>query len=107
MDRILKSRESLRRRLDAENLDALLISSATNVTYLTGFTGDSSVLLLGRQGDVILSDFRFTTQIAQECPGLEASIRPKAKNDGSGGCSPSEIAWRQTAGLRVCRAHRG
>lgn len=79
MDRDLQRRESLRQRLDAANLDALLISSATNVAYLTGFTGDSSVLLLGRQGDVILSDFRFTTQLAQECPGLEAYIRPSTQ----------------------------
>ena len=76
MERILNRRECLRRNLDAADLDALLVSSPTNVAYLTGFTGDSSVLLLGRQRDLILSDGRFTTQLEQECPGLEAYIRP-------------------------------
>lgn len=76
MDRILQRRESLRQNLRAGNLDALLVSSPTNVSYLTGFTGDSSVLLVGVQNDLILSDGRFTTQLHQECPGLEARIRP-------------------------------
>ncbi|MGC8640652.1 MAG: M24 family metallopeptidase [Isosphaeraceae bacterium] len=79
MDRILNRRERLRRNFAAANLDALLVSSETNVSYLTGFSGDSSVLLVGRQRDVILSDFRFTTQIAQECPGLESYIRPSTQ----------------------------
>ena len=76
MDRILQRRESLRQNLTAGDLDALLVSSPTNVSYLTGFTGDSSVLLVGRQNDLILSDGRFTTQLQQECPGLETCIRP-------------------------------
>jgi Xaa-Pro aminopeptidase len=79
MDRIVKRRECLRQKLDASNLDALVVSSATNVAYLTGFTGDSSVVLLGRERDLILSDFRFTTQISQECPGLEVYIRPSTQ----------------------------
>lgn len=79
MERGARRRESLRGRLEALNLDALLVSSETNVAYLTGFTGDSSTLLVGRDRDVILSDFRYTTQIAQECPGLEAYIRPSTQ----------------------------
>ncbi|QEH38303.1 putative peptidase [Aquisphaera giovannonii] len=78
MERIPRRRESLRRKLAEGDLDALLVTSETNVSYLSGFTGDSSVMLLGRDGDgdVILSDGRFTTQIEQECPGLTAIIRP-------------------------------
>jgi Xaa-Pro aminopeptidase len=80
MDRILLRRENLRARLAAENLDALLVVHPTNVSYLTGFTGDSSLLLAGRDRDVILSDGRFTTQLEQECPGLEAVIRPATQS---------------------------
>ena len=75
MDRILNRRERLRHKLKGEDLSAVLISSATNVSYLTGFSGDSSVLLVARDRDVILSDGRFTTQLEQECQGLEARIR--------------------------------
>jgi Xaa-Pro aminopeptidase len=75
MDRNFKRRETLRQGLKEQELDALLVSSATNVSYSTGFTGDSSVLFLGRERDVVLSDGRFATQLEQECPGLEAYIR--------------------------------
>jgi Xaa-Pro aminopeptidase len=53
-----------------------LVTNYTNVTYLTGFTGDDSYLLLFGKHEVIVSDPRYTTQLEQECPGLEASIRP-------------------------------
>ena len=56
-----------------------MVSSATNVAYLTGFTGDSSVLLVSRERELLISDGRFTTQIEQECPGLEAYIRPSTQ----------------------------
>ena len=51
------------------------MNAPTNVSYLTGFSGDSSVLVVGRERDLIVSDGRFTTQLAQECPDLEAHIR--------------------------------
>jgi Xaa-Pro aminopeptidase len=68
-------RQKLRRQLKEEGLDALLVTNFTNVTYLTGFTGDDSYLLVTRQGDVLISDQRYTTQLEEECPGLELSIR--------------------------------
>ena len=55
--------------LREEGLDALLISNPVNVTYLTGFSGDSSYLVLGANRSLLVSDARFTTQIAEECPG--------------------------------------
>src|SRR5262249_30785025 len=45
-------------------------------TYLTGFTGESSFLVLGRDRVVLVSDRRFTEQILEECPGLDAVVRP-------------------------------
>ena len=79
MNRISLRKENLRHNLRTDDLDGLLISSATNVAYLTGFTGESSALLLSRDRDLIISDGRFTTQIEQECPGLEAYIRPSTQ----------------------------
>ena len=75
MERFVKRRERLRAALRSDDVDAFLVSSSTNVSYLTGFTGDASVLVLSREGDRIISDGRFTTQIEQECPGLDAEIR--------------------------------
>lgn len=50
------------------NVDGYLISSETNVTYLTGFTGDSSRLLVTPNGCVFITDGRYTEQAAMECP---------------------------------------
>ncbi|MCS6852231.1 MAG: Xaa-Pro peptidase family protein [Gemmataceae bacterium] len=69
-------RQRLLEALAAEDLDALLVSHPVNVTYLTGFTGESSHLILGRQRTLLVSDGRFTQQLAEECPDLEVRIRP-------------------------------
>ncbi|WP_165066692.1 M24 family metallopeptidase [Paludisphaera rhizosphaerae] len=80
MDRILRRRDALRAELASQDVAALLVVDPSNVAYLTGFTGDSSYLLVGRDGrDMVLSDGRFTTQLEQECPGLEAYIRPNVQ----------------------------
>lgn len=69
-------RDRLLATLEADGLDGLLVSSETNVGYLTDFSGDSSTLLLTPDRAIVVSDGRFTTQLAQECPGLETQIRP-------------------------------
>lgn len=74
-DRHLGRRDKLRRALKKSGADAILVTNFTNVTYLTGFTGDDSYLLVRLDGDVILSDFRYTTQLEEECPGLDMQIR--------------------------------
>ena len=68
-------RLSLTRRLRPLGLDALLVSNPVNVTYLTGFSGDSSVLVLTRDRALLVSDPRYTGQIADECPGLATDPR--------------------------------
>src|SRR6476620_11698345 len=75
MDRFHSRRETLRSTWTVAEIDAVLVSAPSNVNYLTGFSGDSSVLLVGRDRDLIISDGRFTKQLEQECPGLEARIR--------------------------------
>ena len=56
-------------------VDAFLVTNETNVSWLTGFTGDSSWLLLTAKKCLLVSDSRYETQIAEECPGLEMFIR--------------------------------
>ncbi len=76
MDYYASRRERLRRLVRKSEADALLVTSFTNVTYLTGFTGDDSYLLVRGDGEVLLSDPRYTTQLEEECPGLDLLIRP-------------------------------
>jgi Xaa-Pro aminopeptidase len=69
-------RDRLRKAFRKAGIDALLVTDFTNVTYLTGFTGDDSYLLVRRDGEIILSDPRYTTQLGEECPGVDLDIRP-------------------------------
>src|SRR3989442_13600460 len=75
MDHHARRREQLARQLAGEGLDALLVTSPVNVTYLTGFSGDSSLVVLTRDRALLISDPRYTGQIADECPDLETHIR--------------------------------
>jgi Xaa-Pro aminopeptidase len=75
MNRSAQRCENLARTLEAARADALLVLSAANVRYLTGFTGEDATFLLTRDRPILLSDGRFTTQLAQECPGLEVHVR--------------------------------
>lgn len=63
------------RALKQAGADALLVTNFTNVTYLTGFTGDDSYLLLAPNVAIVLSDSRYTTQLEEECPDLQLAIR--------------------------------
>jgi Xaa-Pro aminopeptidase len=77
-------RDQLRQQLRDKSLDALLVTEERNVTYLTGFTGDSSFLIIGqgpaarsigRRGELLLTDHRYTEQLETECPGLDLAVR--------------------------------
>ncbi len=73
-DRINKLRRQLRR----DGCGSLLVTNFVNVTYLTGFTGDDSYLLVTPQHAVLVTDARYTTQLAEECPDLELVVRSPA-----------------------------
>jgi Xaa-Pro aminopeptidase len=66
---------ALRRRLDevsAETpVDAVLITSAPNRRYLSGFTGSAGQLLITADAALLLTDFRYVEQAGQEAPDFE------------------------------------
>lgn len=70
-----RRRNKLRRWLRKQSAEALLVTNFSNVSYLTGFTGDDSYLLVRSDGDVLISDSRYTEQLSEECPGLDVHIR--------------------------------
>jgi Xaa-Pro aminopeptidase len=75
MTRFAQRRQRLARVVKKAGADAMLVTNFTNVTYLTGFTGDDSYLLVGDGVEVMLSDPRYTQQIGEECPGLDLQLR--------------------------------
>lgn len=79
MDYPAQRRQKLASLLEKDAVEAYLIHQPVNVSYLTGFTGDSSWLVVGRDRCLLVSDARFTEQIGQECPHLEVIIRPPSR----------------------------
>ena len=79
MDYLTQRRQTLVRNLKKDNADAILVTNPTNVTYLTGFTGDSSYLVATGKHFVLVTDARFEAQAKEECPGLDAHVRPHDK----------------------------
>ena len=74
-DRYASRRDALLAALRQTEADALLVTDERNVRYLTGFTGDATYLFLSPTATRLVSDSRFETQIAEECPGLDAHVR--------------------------------
>ncbi|WP_153558946.1 M24 family metallopeptidase [Roseimaritima sediminicola] len=68
-------RQRLRTQLETTDAEALLVTHDINVRYLTGFTGDSTYLLMHRDGTLLLSDRRYETQLQQQCEEIPAMVR--------------------------------
>ncbi|MBN1437476.1 MAG: aminopeptidase P family protein [Sedimentisphaerales bacterium] len=64
-----------RRAMAQNQIDALIVVDPLNVRYLTGFSGDSSILVLTPNRKTLVTDSRFTEQLRQECPGLPIKVR--------------------------------
>src|SRR5689334_25282301 len=56
----------LRASLADSGLDALLVSALPNVRYLTGFSGSSALVLVTADACLLLTDFRYATQVKHE-----------------------------------------
>jgi Xaa-Pro aminopeptidase len=75
MPHFQERREALRRLLSRSSVTNLLVTDELNVTYLTGFTGDSSYLLVSNDRELLITDGRYTQQLSEECPSLELAVR--------------------------------
>ncbi len=73
---LAKREAKLTRFVKQAGADAILVTNFTNVSYLTGFSGDDSFLLVSRKKTILLTDARYTIQLGEECPSLDLAIRP-------------------------------
>lgn len=60
--------------LSDRKLDALLVSGAPNIRYLSGFTGDNGSLLITPERAILFTDPRFEIQAAEESPSCRIHI---------------------------------
>src|SRR5687767_9139584 len=65
MDRVEKARQLF----ENFDIDALLVTSSSNRFYLSGFKGSSGVLLITRNDAILVTDFRYKTQAAEQAQG--------------------------------------
>ncbi|MCC9604822.1 Xaa-Pro peptidase family protein [Blastopirellula sp. JC732] len=79
-DRFAARRNKLRRLVKKSGASAILVTNVSNVTYLTGFTGHDSYLLVSADTEVLLSDPRYSQQVEEQCPGLELASRAPGKS---------------------------
>ena len=63
--------------LEAEGLDALLVTSRPNIRYLSGFSGSAGLALATGNTLLVLTDFRYDEQARQEC-GAVARVEIEA-----------------------------
>src|SRR3990167_6262466 len=74
MNRRLKN---LFRSFDRAGIDALLVSSWPNVTYLSGFNSIESWILVSPKGLYFITDSRYEEQAKKEAPGFHVILRDK------------------------------
>ena len=80
--------------------DALLVTHAADIRYLSGFTGSSGALALAAGRAALFTDGRYRTQAREECPGLRVVI-------GNGSAAVRAVEWLLPAGVRRCAFDAG
>jgi Xaa-Pro aminopeptidase len=73
-------RRRVAKELQRRGLDCLLVSHPANWYYLTGFTGDSGVLIVGARKTTLITDGRFTIQAGEESPGIQLELQKGSLN---------------------------
>ena len=64
----------LRQKVDALDIDALLVTDLTNVRYLTGFSGSNGQVLVTASNAYFFSDGRYAARAADLVQGAEIEI---------------------------------
>lgn len=61
-------------RSQLQQFSVLLVSSLTNIRYLTGFTGSAGMLAVGPERAVLVTDGRYETQAAEQLSACGAPV---------------------------------
>ena len=78
--RVKKARKMLAER----GLDTLIVTGGADVSYLSGFTGDDSWLVLAGKNVWLVTDSRYTLQAEKECRGCKIYERKGAMTEAIG-----------------------
>jgi Xaa-Pro aminopeptidase len=67
--------DRLRRGFEGADVDGLVVTSLTNIRYLTGFTGSAGLLLVLAGDAVLVTDGRYATQSAEQLAAAGVAAR--------------------------------
>src|SRR6266545_4370129 len=87
-DRRRERHEALARLLEADGLDALLVTSRPNIRYLTGFGGSAGVVVATHADLLLVTDFRYDEQARLEAGGRAGGAAAGAQRPGRGRGDP-------------------
>ena len=83
---------NLYEKISAEEVDALLVTKVANVTYFSGFRGDSSALFVGKNFRELVTDGRYIEQaktqaknfsVVEQAEGLYKKLVEEIKSSGT------------------------
>jgi Xaa-Pro aminopeptidase len=105
-------RRNVVRELKRRGLDCLLVTHPANWYYLTGFAGDSGILVVAPGRTTLITDGRFTTQAKEEAPDIRLELQKgsayasaglwlKQQNIGRAGYDPEQWTVAQLKALRI------
>lgn len=70
--------QKLLQKFNELGTEAILLSSAYNRRYISGFTGSSAYLYISPSRQILLTDFRYITQATAQCPDFQVVDYRKA-----------------------------
>ena len=82
----------IRQTLETLSLDALIVTNATNIRYLTNHVGSAGMLVIARDAVHLLVDFRYVESVRllqdspEACPGLRVWDVPASYDEALLGC---------------------
>jgi len=63
--------KKLRKQLDEEQLDAIMVTDPANRRYLSGFTGSAGTLIISSDQALLATDFRYYEQVESQAPDFQ------------------------------------
>jgi Xaa-Pro aminopeptidase len=73
--------DKIKEMLDQMNLDAFYITHIPNIRYITEFSGSSAFVLITRDKDYFLTDFRYKEQSAEQVKGFDIRVNYKTMDE--------------------------
>lgn len=66
--------EKIRKLLNINNLDGFLITNKQNRYYISGFSGSFGSVLITKEENILITDFRYKQQGMDQCKGFKIKI---------------------------------